>query len=299
MQIIELDLSNKLTREEDYPTIHAKQGDVGRKFKVVLTDCGQNYLIPEGAVFSVWYFGTSGEGNYSAIGDRSAFLVEGNSVIVEIITQMLQNSGGGSLCLLIHGTDGEQIGLWNIPYKVEAVKGIQSKGASVYYSALSEYAALTAQSASKAEKCLAKVEELVSRFDILSVYPIGSVYISLATESPASIFGGTWEQIRGKFLIAASEEEGYGLGTSGGEFAHTLTDDEMPRTPIFTETGTVNYNMVGDLNVGSIVGGFAPSGGWIGGPNVMSSSKMRVAGGGQAHNNIPPYLSVNMWKRVA
>ena len=64
MQVINLDLSVKL----DIPFLQAKQGDVGRKFQAVITDGGTAYNIPSGTTLSVWYSGTSGEGNYSEIG---------------------------------------------------------------------------------------------------------------------------------------------------------------------------------------------------------------------------------------
>ena len=85
MQTIYLDISNKGVIQ----TIYAKQGDVGRKFEVILNDSGLPYVHTSGSAFSVWYSGTSGEGNYTDIGDKSAFSVNGNKVAVELISQML------------------------------------------------------------------------------------------------------------------------------------------------------------------------------------------------------------------
>lgn len=136
MQTVILDLS----RKNIIPPVHAKQGDVGRKFKAVLTDAGMTYAIPRGAQFSVWYSGASGEGNYSAIGDTSAFTVEENVVTVELITQMLTNAGTCSACLVMHGADGSQLGLWNIVVVVEPVPGMGSEAAEQHYTALSEVA---------------------------------------------------------------------------------------------------------------------------------------------------------------
>ena len=58
------------------------------------------------------------------------------------------------------------------------------------------------------------------------VYPIGSIYQSTKSTSPASIVGGSWKQITAKFLFAAGEN--YACGQTGGEEKHTLTTDEMP-----------------------------------------------------------------------
>lgn len=148
MQTIYLDISNKGV----VPTIYAKQGDVGRKFLAVLTDSGVPYFPPSGSAFSVWYNGESGEGNYSDIGGHSAFSISGNAVTVELITQMLQNKGCGTLCLVINAADGSQIGLWNIPYIVDPVPGMGSAAAEQYYTALSEVAANAASAADRAER---------------------------------------------------------------------------------------------------------------------------------------------------
>lgn len=59
-----------------------------------------------------------------------------------------------------------------------------------------------------------------------TVYPVGSIYISVTDTSPASLFGGTWERLKDKFLLAAGDS--YAAGSTGGEAAHKLTTDEMP-----------------------------------------------------------------------
>lgn len=310
MQTVELDLSCKKAYEELYPTIFAKQGDVGRKFKVIITDEDRPYSIPTGAFFSLWYFGTSGEGNYSKIGDRSAFSVEGNTVTVEMIAQMLTNDGGGSITLLMHGADGTQIGLWNFPYSVEKVRGMESAQANGYFTALTEAASMAAESAARAEKAAymfridatlsaqgesadakAVGEALATKAELLQVYPVGSVYMSFSAISPASLFGGTWEQILERFLLSSGGP--YAVGSIGGESMHALTVDEMP-----THDHKVHTDMIGS-DAGGIGSNDAPyltkasKIPWYGNPRTGEQ------GGGGAHNNMPPYLVVNMWKRVA
>lgn len=151
MQTIHLDVSNKGV----VPAIYAKQGDVGRKFRAVITDNGEAYDIPADVLLSVWYSGTSGEGNYSTIGENSAFSIDGNTVTVELITQMLTNHGGGNVCLVMNRQDGTQIGTWNIPYIVEQLPGMGSSSAEQYFTALSEVAGKAAESAAKAAEAAA------------------------------------------------------------------------------------------------------------------------------------------------
>ena len=60
----------------------------------------------------------------------------------------------------------------------------------------------------------------------LDAYPVGSIYMSVSSTSPATLFGGTWERIQGRFLLGASST--YGAGTTGGEATHALSAAEMP-----------------------------------------------------------------------
>ena len=136
MQTIYLDLAQKNALQH----IYAKQGDVGRCFKAVILDNGEPYSIERGTVFTVWYNGTSGEGNYSSVGEKSAITFAENVLQVELISQMLASHGGGTLCIEMHNADGTQIGLWNLLYFCEAVPGMGSAEATSHYTALSEVA---------------------------------------------------------------------------------------------------------------------------------------------------------------
>ena len=57
-------------------------------------------------------------------------------------------------------------------------------------------------------------------------YPVGSIYMSVNSTSPADLFGGTWEQIKDTFLLAAGDT--YSAGSTGGETEGWLTIDEIP-----------------------------------------------------------------------
>ena len=138
-------------------------------------------------------------------------------------------------------------------------------------------------------------------FDL--IYPVGSFYISAKSTNPAILFGGTWEQIQGRFLLGRSSS--YPVGSMGGEATHTLTESEIPSHKGHLSSGISggapyekgNYN--GFLN-SDIMTPYSDIGrGW----NVYAGNEMHPAseavGGGQAHNNMPPYLSVYIWKRTA
>lgn len=126
------------------------------------------------------------------------------------------------------------------------------------------------------------IQNPVAKSELLDlIYPVGSVYINVKNVSPEDFLGGIWEQIQGRFLLAASST--YPVGSTGGEATHTLTINEMPsHTHGLTgaaSTGTTGHSLVYQEKQYQFLN-TAPS------------------GGGQAHNNMPPYLSVYMWKRT-
>ena len=63
-------------------------------------------------------------------------------------------------------------------------------------------------------------------FDKLEIFPIGSIYTSINSTSPATLFGGTWEQIQGRFLLSANSS--YTAGSTGGAATITLSTANIP-----------------------------------------------------------------------
>lgn len=124
------------------------------------------------------------------------------------------------------------------------------------------------------------------------MYPVGSVYLSVSEVDPATVFGGTWKRLEDVFLLASGKRE---AGRTGGEESHLLTTEEMPThshtfhtggqlTPDPT-TGTLHTAILSE-----VIGKTAQ--------DSVDSSLNAAAGGAQEHNNMPPYLVVNMWKRI-
>lgn len=119
-------------------------------------------------------------------------------------------------------------------------------------------------------------------------YPVGAIYMSVNSTNPKTLFGGTWVQIKDKFLLASGDT--YKAGTTGGEAAHALTADEMPNHQHVLwypnaggeQSAAIGYPEAGSKNT------------WY-----AEASKTGGAGGGAAHNNMPPYLAVYVWKRTA
>lgn len=120
-------------------------------------------------------------------------------------------------------------------------------------------------------------------------YPVGSIYMSVNSTNPKTLFGGTWVQLKDRFLLAAGTT--YKAGATGGEATHTLTANEMPshNHAVYTPNdGAADHSAPGNYPDGTSDSTYYAVG-----------SYTSSAGGGGAHNNMPPYLSVYVWKRTA
>ena len=118
---------------------------------------------------------------------------------------------------------------------------------------------------------------------------LNSIMDSLVAREPVSLFGfGTWSRILGRFLLAADGRT-YLPAAQGGEATHTLTVDEMPSHTHEPETGVdfLVYHGTGQGTSGAASG------------SIMKRTDIGATGGGQAHNNMPPYYAVYMWERIA
>lgn len=156
--------------------------------------------------------------------------------------------------------------------------------------------------------------KLLKAYIVDSIYPVGSIYMSVNATSPATLFGGTWTQLKDRFLLGAGST--YGNGTAGGEASHKLSVNEMPShahdTPFFNNM-TNNGEMVSDFE-GVFGKGMTASAAksltsksviemwWKEQTNNAEGNEYSYLtaskGGSVAHNNMPPYLAVYMWKRT-
>ena len=115
------------------------------------------------------------------------------------------------------------------------------------------------------------------------IYPVGSVYMSEKPVSPATFLGGTWVQIKDRFLLGAGSS--YASGSTGGEASHVLSEDEMPRHQ-HTIYGAFRNNFA----VQPVADGAQ---GWN-----AATSETSYTGKNVAHNNMPPYYTVHIWRRT-
>ena len=139
------------------------------------------------------------------------------------------------------------------------------------------------------------------------VYPVGSIYLSVSGTDPQTLFGGTWEQIQGKFLLGMSSS--YPAGSQGGEAEHTLTSHEIPFHRHYVDQPGNTYRVLPSSLATEDPNGLytteltspgarylKPSYTWL---DYLTASYLVDTPHDQPHNNMPPYLSVYIWKRTA
>lgn len=148
---------------------------------------------------------------------------------------------------------------------------------------------------------------------IVDIHPVGSIYISANSTSPASLFGGTWEQIKDSFLLSAGDV--YNGGETGGSATHshttaghTLTVAEMPshthtqNSHRHTATGTW-----AEATYGSVQGyAYSYNRGLQNRYTSYTTATNQNTGGGGSHshgdtggaNSLPPYTPFYVWKRT-
>lgn len=159
--------------------------------------------------------------------------------------------------------------------------------------------------------------KLLKKYIVDSIYPVGSIYMSISSTNPGTLFGGTWSQLKDRFLLGAGDT--YAAASTGGAATVTLTTTQMPaHTHTFTGSSATTSSESHTHTVPNTKGNSSGSGTkaetWAdataSGRTLTTSSNAHThtvtakgtnanTGGGGAHNNMPPYLTVYMWKRTA
>ena len=147
---------------------------------------------------------------------------------------------------------------------------------------------------------LKKVFELMKGRIWKECYPVGSIYMSVNSTDPSTLFGGSWERIQDRFLLASGST--YGAGTTGGSakatlpaHTHTLGSEcyqlwASKRGKGSAESGN---QITGDAKYyAAALGGSTSNYKWLASVDSNGVSDVSQA-------NMPPYLAVYVWKRTA
>lgn len=141
------------------------------------------------------------------------------------------------------------------------------------------------------------------------IYPVGSIYMSVNSVNPSTLFGGTWEQIEDKFLLASGTS--YQNGSTGGSadaivVEHTHTQNEHYHNAYGSDYFVTNSNSshanyrVGSASSGKWVDAFDNSGTFKHHRTTNNATATnQTTGESGTGKNMPPYLAVNVWKRTA
>lgn len=150
---------------------------------------------------------------------------------------------------------------------------------------------------------MASVQDLVKQI-LLAAHPVGSYYWSSESTDPGTLFGGTWERVKGRFVYASDADT---AGATGGASSHThttqahaLTVSEMP-----SHSHRVSYMWTNESDSGEQAWSFR-----LGNKSNEAISDyhgVKTEGGGAAHSHgdtgsassMPPYVTAFCWRRTA
>lgn len=125
------------------------------------------------------------------------------------------------------------------------------------------------------------------------IYPVGSIYMSVNSVNPSTLFGGTWEQIEDKFLLASGTS--YSNGSTGGSadaVVVTHTHSTFEKYVLTTSGGAITRNSKAGTT-GTKVSNLLKS------DDAIVRDTIENTGTSGVGKNMPPYLAVNIWKRTA
>ncbi len=200
----------------------------------------------------------------------------------------------------------------DVVISASVVNGLIALAANVAGNVSDAETAASAAGRALAEALLAKAAAENARDEAASIamgnlrdvlFPVGSiVQYTDATIDPNSLIGGTWTRIEGRFLFAADED--HAIGSTGGAETVTLTNAQMPSHRHFVITmskGTVSPDHLHTVARSNIDDSIDEEYHYrlYGNSNEAGHGRSSATGGGQAHNNMPPYLTVYMWERTA
>lgn len=145
-----------------------------------------------------------------------------------------------------------------------------------------------------------------------TIYPIDSIYLSVNSANPNTLFGGTWVQLKDRFLLGAGDV--YTNDNTGGSDQVTLNITQVPpHRHWISSASRDDGNGTGCGSNGQDYGVWSDAGGYTdydqlkvagrydsytGGTGSTVNGRVSGNNGTTAHDNMPPYLVVFMWKRT-
>lgn len=148
-------------------------------------------------------------------------------------------------------------------------------------------------------RAYSKREELMNL-----IYPVGSIYMSVNATDPSTLFGGTWEKIKDRFLLSSGDT--YSAGNTGGAASVTLTAAQSGLPSHNHGPGTTGASFLateGEALTRHTVASGSGAENMVRSPGSVirnsNTSTVSAQNATESHENMPPYLVVNIWKRTA
>lgn len=179
---------------------------------------------------------------------------------------------------------------FNVPVYISQYYNENNPTTKKYVDDLTEVISLAVQDNTDNIAALSNQISNIGSITFDDIYPVGSIYMSVNSTNPANLFGGTWTQLKDRFLLGAGST--YTNGSTGGEASHTLTVNEMPS---HSHGQYVTVSSGGSLSANCDYDSYASGKARKSAQNVSTDP----TGGGNSHNNMPPYLVVYMWQRTS
>lgn len=179
---------------------------------------------------------------------------------------------------------------FNVPVYISQYYNENNPTTKKYVDDLTEVISLAVQDNTDNIAALSNQISNIGSITFDDIYPVGSIYMSVNSTNPRNLFGGTWTQLKDRFLLGAGST--YTNGSTGGEASHTLTENEMPS---HSHGQYVTVSSGGSLSANCDYDSYVSGKARKSAQNVSTDP----TGGGNSHNNMPPYLVVYMWQRTS
>lgn len=168
------------------------------------------------------------------------------------------------------------------------------------------------------------VTKVINRDVPNKVYPIGSIYMSVNSTNPSELFGGEWERIQDRFLLASGSA--YANGSTGGSADAVVVKHNHTQNPhnhtqnahshgtkydgnsyvVKEKTSGASNKRVTAVSSGSTYVDTSSGANFhnynatesITATNQQQTATNKEAGVDGTGKNLPPYLAVYMWKRI-
>ena len=229
------------------------------------------------------------DGTYSATATKSGLTYTDTynfeaKVIDKINTVSSKEYTGKSLPVFDWSKDDFN---FNVPVSVLSPTDLNNPATKKYVDDLTEVISLAVQDNTDNIAALSNQISNISSTIFDNIYPVGSIYMSVNSTNPSNLFGGTWTQLKDRFLLGAGST--YTNGSTGGSATQRLSVDNLPSHThpqyIATTGGSTQANLDYD--------------GWVSnGKAVAQGIPTGATGQGTKFNIMPPYLVVYMWQRT-